>query len=894
MLYIRHLTKYYTRSKPIISDMNLTFPSTGLNIIVGKSGCGKTTLLNMIGTMDQDYIGSIELDGVELSRLTPNQISDYRNYDSSYIFQLNSLFENMTVRQNMELILNLQSKETDISAILEKVGLVGFEDKKVKFLSGGERQRVGIARAIAKDAKIVLADEPTSALDSKNAHKILALLKEISKDRLVIVVTHDTKKAFVYADRIVKLVDGRVVEDELINEIDKEATKTVRKPPKTKLLRPVFWDQLKKSIIINLFIILLVSIGIVAFNIEKEQKKIMNEYTQFMETGKYEFNELRALSIHESNDINFYNVIKATELDSKYRYFQEVSTKNGGLENSDINKISNIFKNANIHLGDSDYGNLVVQDLSKSYLLSESINGMMYYWDEDQRTDYGYYIYNENNKYNIIHGTRPVNDNEILITDAIADHYLLRNGLDNTDLGAMIGTELTIGDIYHIGPNANPDESYLHYYTIDKEYIVKGIIGTNQLDYFNYESSSDNYNLLDDIMKQSRQDPYMNSGIANPYGYFVLMDHLDARKTYDFYHVDLEFTNIINGPKRLSSKTIGTFHGFYDYRGITSYDDNLALDRNSRILVKDSGITNLQENEVIISRNLAAELFNISSTWQLYGRYQDEISGETFTLSFETSNGLVDYTFKIAGISHYTTNSEPLMYISEDMYDTIKSETVSYQAPSLTVELAGMSPKDRMKLIDEAYANGYVLVPVYSMPGPYIEFVPTQGEVTLVDDEGYSEDKNISVYYLFSEYYNTEAMNGLNYALEIVSSVYTFVLFMGISLTLGLVYLKEKRQKMTIMKLSQIGVYSKVMISMNFITYLFVALAIGATSYFTTSLLVDMVNSQFTVVLSDVALIHRFRIIMTQTTVVSAIIGVVITLIVGIISSFILVKKSRR
>jgi hypothetical protein len=137
-------------------------------------------------------------------------------------------------------------------------------------------------------------------------------------------------------------------------------------------------------------------------------------------------------------------------------------------------------------------------------------------------------------------------------------------------------------------------------------------------------------------------------------------------------------------------------------------------------------------------------------------------------------------------------------------------------------------------------------------------------------------------------------MNGLNYALEIVSSVYTFVLFMGISLTLGLVYLKEKRQKMTIMKLSQIGVYSKVMISMNFITYLFVALAIGATSYFTTSLLVDMVNSQFTVVLSDVALIHRFRIIMTQTTVVSAIIGVVITLIVGIISSFILVKKSRR
>lgn len=893
MLYIRHVTKYYTRSKPIISDMNLTFPSTGLNIIVGKSGCGKTTLLNMIGTMDQDYIGSIELDGVELSTLSVNKISDYRNYDSSYIFQLNSLFEHMTVRQNMELVLNLQSKETDISAILAKVGLVGFEEKKVKYLSGGERQRVGIARAIAKDAKVVLADEPTSALDSKNAHKILALLKEISKDRLVIVVTHDTKKAFVYADRIVKLVDGRVVEDDVINHVDKVAIETIRKAPKTKLLRPVFWDQFKKSILINLFIVLLLSLGIVAYNIEKEQKKIMDEYNQFTELGTYDFNELRALSLHAENNIDFYNVVKASQTDTMYKYFKEVSSKNGGLEANDITKISEVFKNTNIHYGDSSYGNMIVQDLSLSLRFNENIGGLMYYWFENQRTDYNYYVYNEKNNYNIIHGGLPTSDNEMLITDVVADHYMQKNGLDNSDLSAIIGTEMTIGDIYYIGPNA-VEANRLYHHTDDSPFVVKGVIGTNQLSYFNYNKDSDNYILLDSIKQQFRQDPYMNSGITDPYAYFVLMDYLDAYKTKKFYQDDLKITNIIHGVKRLTGSTVGTFHGFEDYRGLTSYDDNLGIDRNNRLLVKDMGITSLSGNQVIVSRELVEQLLGYTNRWQIINDYSSVISGHEFTLDFETKDGLVEYNFVIAGVNSTTLSTEPLMYISEDMYDTIKAESVTYDEPSVTVELTNLSASERIKLIKEAFQNGYVLVPVYTIPGPYIEFVPTQGEVTLVDDEGYTEDKNISVYYLFSEYYNTESMNGLNYALEIITSVYSFVLFMGIALSLGLIYLKEKRQKLTVMKLSQIGVYSKVMIIMNFVTYIFVALAIGVVSYFATDLLISLINDQFTVNLSGVAEVRRIRLIITNTSIISSVVGVFLTLVAGVISSVALVKNSRR
>ena len=386
----------------------------------------------------------------------------------------------------------------------------------------------------------------------------------------------------------------------------------------------------------------------------------------------------------------------------------------------------------------------------------------------------------------------------------------------------------------------------------------------------------------------------MNSGLTNPYAYFVLPDYLDAYKTKEFYQADLKISNIIYGTKRLSASTVGTFHGFQDYRGLTSYDYNLAIDRNNRILVKDAGISELTSNKVIVSREMVEELTGITSRWQILNNYETLISGQEFMLQFETKDGLIDYTFIVAGVSNYTTNSEPLMYISEDMYDIIKEESITYDEPSITIELSGVSAKERAKLIDEAYNNGYLLVPVYTMPGPYMEFVPTQGEVTLVDDEGYTEDKNISVYYLFSEYYNTESMNGFNYVLEIINSVYTFVLFMGISLSLGLVYLKEKRQKMTVMKLSQIGVYSKVMIVMNFIMYIFVALAIGLVSYFLTDFLITLINNQFTIKLSDVARIYRYRLILTNTSVISSVVGFVITLIVGIFSSVILIKKSRR
>ena len=210
MIEIKNLHKSYRRGKEIIPNLNLSFGETGLTMIVGKSGCGKTTLLNIVGAMDLDFEGQVSIDGLDLKEASYKEIVDYRNFTSAFVFQKNSLFEFLTVEENLKLCMNIQNNTADISEALEKVGLKGFERKKVKSLSGGEKQRVAIARALIKNCKIIFADEPTSALDTKNAHKIFQLFKEISKDKLVVLVTHERSIADFFADRILKISDGNV------------------------------------------------------------------------------------------------------------------------------------------------------------------------------------------------------------------------------------------------------------------------------------------------------------------------------------------------------------------------------------------------------------------------------------------------------------------------------------------------------------------------------------------------------------------------------------------------------------------------------------------------------------------------------------------------------------
>ena len=219
MIKIKSLYKVY-RSKNLkkcyaLNDVNLTLPDTGLVFVLGKSGSGKSTLLNLIGGLDKITSGKIEVDGNDISHLNERRMCNYRNSHIGFIFQDFHLIDSLTVRRNVELSLDLQNKNDngEVDDALKKVGLDGYADRYPRELSGGQKQRVAIARAIVKKPKVVLADEPTGNLDSKTSKQIISLLKELSKEILVIVVSHNLKLVNEFAEHIIPMVEGNMILD---------------------------------------------------------------------------------------------------------------------------------------------------------------------------------------------------------------------------------------------------------------------------------------------------------------------------------------------------------------------------------------------------------------------------------------------------------------------------------------------------------------------------------------------------------------------------------------------------------------------------------------------------------------------------------------------------------
>ena len=200
MLIIKKLTKKY-ENKTIFNKISLTFPNQGLYSIIGESGCGKSTLLNLIGCLDEEYEGEMFFDGRNY-RIEANNIRK----KIGIIYQNYNLLEDLSVKDNITISLKIKGLVDDktIEKTCEKLNLsTDLLNKKAKVLSGGEKQRVALARILVTKPKIILADEPTGSLDSSNGNKVLEYLKEVSKDTLVILVTHNKDMAYKYSDDVI-------------------------------------------------------------------------------------------------------------------------------------------------------------------------------------------------------------------------------------------------------------------------------------------------------------------------------------------------------------------------------------------------------------------------------------------------------------------------------------------------------------------------------------------------------------------------------------------------------------------------------------------------------------------------------------------------------------------
>ncbi len=221
MLELKKITKEYDVAglkQLALNKINIKFRQNEFVSILGQSGSGKTTMLNIIGSLDKYTTGDLIINGISTKKYTDHDWDIYRNHRVGFVFQSYNLIPHQTALQNVELALTLsgigkEERRKRAIAVLKKVGLEKQINKRPNQMSGGQMQRIAIARALVNDPDILLADEPTGALDSETSLQVMDLLKEIAKEKLVIMVTHNPELAINYSTRIVKLLDGKIIDD---------------------------------------------------------------------------------------------------------------------------------------------------------------------------------------------------------------------------------------------------------------------------------------------------------------------------------------------------------------------------------------------------------------------------------------------------------------------------------------------------------------------------------------------------------------------------------------------------------------------------------------------------------------------------------------------------------
>ncbi len=301
MLKLKNVSKFYYNKGVIASGftkVNIEFDIGEFVAIVGESGSGKSTLLNVISGLDSYEEGEMYIDGCETSHYRESDFEEYRKKYVSNIFQSFNLVNSYTVYQNVELVLLMNGyKKKDIKEkvlkIIERVGLKKYKNTLASKLSGGQKQRVAIARALAKDSPIIVCDEPTGNLDSKSAKEIIKLLKEISLDKLVIVVTHNLSEIEDMASRIVRMHDGKIVSDKKVKEY-KEVKEVVVPDNKNigffNIIRLGFRNAFN---IIPKFILLFIVFLFIAVSLLTEYGSLKkSEYEESKMGNNYYFNDL--------------------------------------------------------------------------------------------------------------------------------------------------------------------------------------------------------------------------------------------------------------------------------------------------------------------------------------------------------------------------------------------------------------------------------------------------------------------------------------------------------------------------------------------------------------------------------------------------------------------------
>ena len=574
MIELKNVNKYFYRRKKneihVINNTSLKLDDTGLVALLGPSGCGKTTLLNAIGGLDNVNSGSIYINGERISKRSSYSVDKIRNLNIGYIFQDYYLVDDMSVFDNVALSLKLcgiKNKEEikkRVNFVLEKVGMYRYRNRTASMLSGGERQRVGIARAIVKDPSIIIADEPTGNLDSKNTIEIMNIIKAISKDRLVILVTHESELAMFYASRILKIEDGTIISDEVNShdidldyKMDNKVYLLDMKNHKNIDNENVNIDyysdsdnKLDITIVVqngNIYIKSKSKVDVIDSNsgielvndhYQKISKNIYNEYN-------FDFNEIIDKNYKKkySSVYNIFNSIKnGFSKIRNYSFIKKVllfgffvSGMFVTYSASSLFSVNNIKDNDFVTLNKNylvvDKMNVTtkeIEDIERdpnvNYVIpgKSTVNFSFEINDFHQTSDYEFNMLGSLSSVNmlsdqdIINGRIAENKNEVVIDKMIYDNILLNPSASVKNAGI-----LTVGDMLN-----------RQIYLGDLKYTIVGISNTNSPSIYTYESEFTNIVALSKSVTNTIYGNYVDDEVSNSllYDYELYKNSIKLKK----------------------------------------------------------------------------------------------------------------------------------------------------------------------------------------------------------------------------------------------------------------------------------------------------------------------------------------------------------------------------
>lgn len=656
MIEVKNISKIYKEKKGketvALRDVSLKLPNVGLIFINGKSGSGKSTLLNILGLLEDATNGEVIINGKNINKFREIDKTTYRSKEIGFVFQEFDLIDELNVYENVELALDLiRDKTANIDELLTSLGINDLKARKISELSGGEKQRVAIARAIVKKPSIILADEPTGNLDSENSEAIFKILKNLSYNHLVIVVSHDTEASVKYGDGIIKLVDGSITENTVKTSIfddNKSVSINPRHISIAKSLKLAFgFIKRKKFRLVLTSLITSVAFALLAFSFNLVDIDMNRVHVEAMEHDNNYNMEINKYSYPTSN--MFHSIYPSEVLEITNKYPNSEAIGNIYLANMPLN----LYSSFDILLPDEDnaYYFTIVRAMGNDINVTTM--------DEEELSELD------------LIGNIPTEANEIIISELLAKYYL-EYGYTTPEYNEKYkiyeGKTVEINSIDELIDKT----IYINFYT---HFKIKGILKDDNITKYDSLKTED-FNKMQrepsDLYKEYSN--YVNDNLSKMIvndNFFEVTTFVDNnRLDYDFFNFKVNY----NGKEYYSIYNIDLVDEVNSDNTNDFYDGNTYVESMT-----------LKTGEVIIEKDVLDKLYPEIND-ELMRLYAESDNPEMFTqeyidnyyLDFINKNNIIGNTMEVSLTNPYKDNETKTYNL------TIKGIRLYYSGLSLS------------------------------------------------------------------------------------------------------------------------------------------------------------------------------------------------------------------